>query len=94
MHGALLVAHEDVLDAILLEQLVVDRQDGTARIAENMLDALIGESLKHHLGARHCARHRILTDKNRPRASFVRGRSELEEWRKSLNRPRTLRLGP
>ena len=58
MHGALLVAHENVLDAVLLVQLVIDRQDGAARIAENMLDALIGESLKHHLGARHCARHR------------------------------------
>ena len=58
MHGALLVAHEDVLEAILLEQLVIDRQHGAARIAENMLDALVGESLKHHLGACHCARHR------------------------------------
>ena len=58
MDRALLVAHEDVLDAVLLEQLVIDRQDGAARIAENVLDALIGESLKHHLGACHCARHR------------------------------------
>ena len=63
MHGALLVAHENVLDAVLLEQLVIDRQHGAAGIAENMLDALIGESLEHHLGARHCARHRILTNK-------------------------------
>ncbi len=57
MDRALLVADEDVLDAILLEQLVIDRQHGAARIAENMLNALIGESLKHHLGACHCARH-------------------------------------
>ncbi len=59
MHRALLVAHEDVLDAILLVQLVIDRQHGAARIAENMLDALVGESLKHHLGACHCTRHRL-----------------------------------
>ena len=57
MDRALLVANENVLDAILLEQFVIDRQDGAARIAENMLNALIGESLKHHLGAGHGTRH-------------------------------------
>jgi len=79
MDRALLVADEDVLEAILLVQLVIDRQHGAARIAENVLDALIGESFKHHLGACHCARHHILTAKNRPRASRVRGRSKLEK---------------
>ncbi len=61
VHGALLVADEDVLDAVLLVQLVIDRQHGTPRITEDVLDALIGESLKHHLGACHCARHVVLT---------------------------------
>ncbi len=55
MDRALLVAHEDVLEPILLEQLVIDRQHRAAGIAENMLDALIGESLEHHLGACHRA---------------------------------------
>ena len=67
MDRALLVADEDVLQAILLMQLVIDRQNGAARIAENMLDALIGESLEHHLGACHCTRHRHLIGKTRPR---------------------------
>jgi hypothetical protein len=58
---ALLMADEDVLDAILLEQLVVDRKHGTPRITEDVLDALIGESLKHDLGACHRARHVGLT---------------------------------
>jgi hypothetical protein len=53
------VADENVLEAILLKQLIVDRQHGAARVAENMLNALIGESLKHHLGAGHRARHRV-----------------------------------
>ena len=53
--GALLVADEDVLDPVLLEQLVVDRQHGAAGIAEDMLDALVGESLQHNLGACHLA---------------------------------------
>ena len=59
VNGALLVADENVLEAILLKQLIVDRQHGAARIAENVLNALIGESLKHHLGAGHRARHRL-----------------------------------
>ncbi len=39
MRRALLVAHEDVLDLVLLEQLVVDVQDRAAGIAEDVLDA-------------------------------------------------------
>jgi hypothetical protein len=38
--GALLVAHQDVLDRVLLENLVIDRQHRSARISEDMLDAL------------------------------------------------------
>ena len=59
---AAFLADEDVLDLVLLEQLVVDRQHGAAGIAENVLDALIDERLDHHLGARHrtchCQLHR------------------------------------
>ena len=42
MERTALLAHQDVLHLILLEQLVVDRQYGAAGIAENVLDALIG----------------------------------------------------
>ena len=52
---ALLVANEDVLQPILLEQLVIDRQHGAARVAENVLDTLVGQNLEHHFGACHRA---------------------------------------
>ncbi len=55
MHRSLLVADEDMLQAVLLEQLVIDRQHGAARITENVLHALVGENLEHHLGACHYA---------------------------------------
>ena len=42
VHGALLVTHQDVVDFVLLEQCIVDRQHRAAGIAENMLHALIG----------------------------------------------------
>ena len=58
MHGALLVAHQDMLHSVrLLEQRVVDRQHGAARIAEQMLHALVGKRLDHHLGAGHLLTH-------------------------------------
>ncbi len=56
MGGALLVAHEDVLDLLLLEDLVIDRQDRAAGIAEDMLDPLVGQRLQHDLGTRHLIR--------------------------------------
>ena len=53
MGGALLVAHQDVLHLLLLEDLVIDRQHRAARIAEHMLDPLVRQRLQHDLGARH-----------------------------------------
>ena len=38
MHGRLLVADQNVLDLILLEQFVVNEKDGTARITEDVFD--------------------------------------------------------
>ena len=55
VNRALLVAHQDVLQTILLEQLVVDRKHGAAGVAENVVDPLVGQNLQHHLGASHCA---------------------------------------
>ena len=40
VHRRLLVPDEDVADLVLLEDRVINRQDGAARIAENNLDAL------------------------------------------------------
>ena len=53
MHRALFVPHQDVLHLILLEQGVVDRQYRAARIAENVLDPLIGKRRYHHLRTGH-----------------------------------------
>jgi hypothetical protein len=53
---ALLVADQDVLQARLVEQRVIDRQDRAARIAEQHLDALVHEAANHDLGAGHGAR--------------------------------------
>ncbi len=64
----LLVADQNVLHLLLLEDLVVDRQHRAAGIAEHMLDPLVGQRLQHHLGARHqLARSHVL-----PRSSRVR----------------------
>ena len=44
VHRALLVAHQHVLDLVLLEQLVVDVEHRAARIAEDVLDAFFLEA--------------------------------------------------
>ena len=56
---ALFVAHKDVANVVLLEDLVIDRQHGAAGIAEDHLDALILERLNHHLRTGHLPRHRL-----------------------------------
>ena len=53
MDRALLVAHQDVSQGVLLEQGVVDRQNRAARIAENDLNPLIHQGLDHHFRSRH-----------------------------------------
>jgi len=58
VHRALLVAHEDVPELVLLEQRVIDRQHRAAGIAENVLDALIEQRLDHHFRAGHFLLHR------------------------------------
>ena len=40
VHRALLVAHQDVLHLVLLEELVVDKEHRAPGIAEDVLDAL------------------------------------------------------
>ena len=53
MARALLMANEDVLDGLLLENLVIDRQHRAARITENVLDAVILQRLHDHRRAGH-----------------------------------------
>ena len=57
VHGATLLAHEDVLDLLLLKDLVVDGQHGAAGIAEDVLDTLVGKRLEDDFGAGHRACH-------------------------------------
>ena len=86
MHGALLVAHQDVLHLVLLEQRVVDRQHRAAGIAENVLDALIGKRRHHHFRAGHL-RHGLLH--SRPHLiSFASGVvSRISENKKGAQEP-------
>lgn len=53
MAGALLMADENVLDIVLLEDLVVDRQHCATRIAEDVLDAIVPQRLEDDLRSRH-----------------------------------------
>jgi hypothetical protein len=50
MRRALLVTHQDVLDGLLLEQGVVDRQDRPSRVAEDVSYAVILQRTHHDLG--------------------------------------------
>jgi hypothetical protein len=51
MDGRLLVAHQDVLKLVLLENLVVNVQNRTAGIAENMLNAFFFKATHDDLRA-------------------------------------------
>ena len=63
--GALLVGrdyqrHGGVVFLVVTEYGVVYRQDRAAAVPENRVDALIGEHLHQHIGARHAgARERV-----------------------------------
>ena len=52
MEGGLLVPDEDVLEAVLLEDLVVDVEDCPAGIAEHVFDTLFGQTAHDDLRAR------------------------------------------
>ena len=57
--GALLVAHQDVLDLVLLEELVVDVEDRAARIAEDVLDAFFLQTADQDFRTRQLHGHRL-----------------------------------
>jgi hypothetical protein len=44
MGGTLLMTHEHMLDLVLLEELVVDVEDGATRVAEDDVNALLLEA--------------------------------------------------
>ena len=62
----LFVPHQNVADVVLLEDLVIDRQHGTAGVAKDHLHALILQGLHHHPGSGHRLGHR-----RRPLRSFA-----------------------
>jgi len=53
MDRAAFLADEVMAQLVLLEDLVIDRQHGAARIAEDRLDTLIDEGFDDHFGAVH-----------------------------------------
>ena len=73
----LLVPHQDVAQRVLLEQRVVDRQDGAAGIAEHDIDALIDQSLDDDIrSAQRLGRHDNL-HRQQDRARRTRAAEEL-----------------
>ncbi|SPE35177.1 hypothetical protein SBBP1_80011 [Burkholderiales bacterium] len=50
VHRRLLVPHQDVLEVVLLEYLVVDVQDRAARVAEDVAHVLFLQAADHDLG--------------------------------------------
>jgi hypothetical protein len=56
MHRALLVAHQHVANLVLLEQFVVNEQNGTAGIAENVFDLFFLQAPDYNFRTRqnHC----------------------------------------
>ncbi len=51
MHRGLFVAHQNVLEFVLIEDGVVDIQDGAAGIAEHVFDAFLGQAAHDNFGA-------------------------------------------
>ena len=83
MGGPLLMAHENVLHLLLLEEHVVDRKDGAARIAEKNLHALVLQGFDHHFGAGHFLRHHHFPScfsRRATRMFFVFGQQKRPSW--------------
>ena len=59
MAGSLLVPYEDVLNVILLDDFVIDRQHGASGIPEEVLDPVIPQRLNDHCRSGHLHRHVI-----------------------------------
>ena len=67
VNGARLLAHQDVADRVLLEELVVNRQDGAAGIPEYDFDSLVDQGLEKNLrSVQLLIRHRDRSRELRP----------------------------
>ena len=66
MHGGLFMANENMADAILLEQRIINRQHGAAGIAKDHLYPQIGEGLHNNVGAGHFRAHDLYPTQERP----------------------------
>ena len=83
----LFVANQDVADVILLKDLIIDRQDSTARIAKYGIDALIFQGFDDDLCTRHTGHGSVsLTRGARGPVSYVRwihhyiGHKKTPDW--------------
>ena len=81
--GALLVPHQDMLDLVLLEQLVIDREHRTTRIAEEMFDAMIDQRAHDHGGAGHLVRIVAVVAHSWLRTRCLSAASSVGFWRTS-----------
>src|SRR5882757_7431150 len=87
--GALLVPHQDVLDLVLLENLVIDRKHRAARIAEDVFDAVIDQGAHDHGCAGHLVRIVVLVAHGwlRMRLGCAASSVEVLENKKGPKRP-------
>ena len=53
VHGPAFLPHQEMAQLVLLEDFVIDRQHGSARIAENRIDALVDQGADDQGGATH-----------------------------------------
>ena len=76
MDSALFMAHQNVLDVILLKNLVIDRQHGPTGITKHHLDALIFQRLHHHSCPGHLPHRLVLyLNKKPPKPLGARGQA-------------------
>jgi hypothetical protein len=62
VHGGLLVAYQDVLEFVLLEDGVVDVQYGAAWITENVFNAFFRQTTDEYFGPRDGGRCFVVHD--------------------------------
>ena len=85
VHRTLLVPHQHVLDLVLLEELVVDVENGAARIAENVVHVFRLQASHHDL----CAADFHRTFRKKPNMKHYR-----QGVRRSSRRLAASRRGP
>jgi hypothetical protein len=56
---ALLMAHKDMLDRVVLKNLGINRQHSATGVAKDRVNALIYQSFNYHFRTSHVSRHCI-----------------------------------